>query len=256
MTPPALRIEGVEGGAEGAALFPGFVARGAATTLPAQFFTELLPLIDDAAELRVTLYALYAIARRKGTLRAVRVSQLASEEPLRHALAGCGADAALAPAIERAVARGSLLTLELEDGDTLCFMNSVAGRRNRERLRSGALTPPPGVRIAAPREQRGGIEADAPARVYEQEIGALTPAITDVLDAAAERWPADWIARALHLAARHNVRHWAYAESILRRWESEGTGEEGGTADAEPGADHARAERRDHGPYERVIRRS
>ncbi len=256
MTPQALGIEGIDDGAERAAPFPGFVARGTATTLPSQFFSELLPLIDDEAELRVTLYALYAIGRRKGTLRAVRVSQLASEEPLRRALACCGGDAALEPALGRAVERGSLLTLALEDGDTLCFMNSAAGRRNRARLRSGALAPPPGVRIAAPREQPASVEPDAPARVYEQEIGALTPAITDTLDAAGERWPAEWITKALRLAARHNVRHWAYVESILRRWESEGVGEEGGTADAQSGADHARAERRDHGPYERVIRRS
>ncbi len=253
MTPPALPIEGE---AERRTPFAGFVARGAATTLPAQFFSELLPQIDDEAELRVTLYALYAIGRRKGALRAVRVSQLASEEPLRRALAGCGGDAALAPALERAVARGSLLTLALEDGDTLCFVNTHAGRRNRERLRSGALAPPPGVRVAAPRDEPPGSGTDAPARVYEQEIGALTPAITDALDAAAERWPADWIVRALRLAARHNVRRWAYAESVLRRWEAEGIEEEGGTADAEPGQDHERSARRDHGPYERVIRRS
>ena len=263
MTPPALRVEGEReaqapdaGDTERTTPFEGFVARGAATTLPAQFFTELLPQIDDEAELRVTLYALYAIGRRKGTLRAVRVSRLASEDPLRRALAGCGGDAALAPALERAAARGSLLTLALEDGDTLCFANTDAGRRNRERLRSGALTGPPGVRVAAPREEPASSEPDAPARVYEQEIGALTPAITDALDAAAERWPADWIARALRLAARHNVRRWAYAESILHRWESEGVTEGGGTADAKSGADHARAEPRDHGPYERVIRRS
>lgn len=259
MTPPALRVEGVEGiedGGEQRTPFPGFVARGVGTTLPAQFFAELLPQIDDEAELRVTLYALYAIGRRKGALRAVRVSQLASEEPLRRALAGCGGDAALLPALERAVARGSLLTLALEDGDTLCFMNSAAGRRNRERLRSGAMTPPPGVRVAPPGGEPGGRERDTPARVYEQEIGALTPAITDALDTAGERWPAEWIAAALRLAARHNVRRWAYAESILRRWETEGAGEEGGTADAQPGSDHERAARRDHGPYERVIRRS
>ena len=46
--------------------FAGFVAGGAATTLPAQLFVELLPQIDDEAELRVTLYALYAIQRRRG----------------------------------------------------------------------------------------------------------------------------------------------------------------------------------------------
>ena len=87
-------------------------------------------------------------------------------------------------------------------------------------------------------------------------FGRGTPAITDALDAAAERGPADWIVRALRLAARHNVRRWAYAESVLRRWEAEGIEEEGGTADAEPGQDHERSARRDHGPYERVIRRS
>ena len=253
MTPPAMRSED---GSGRRAPFAGFITRGVATTLPAQFFSELLPLIDDEAELRVTLYALYAIGRRRGALRAVRISQLASEEPLRRSLAGCGGDAVLATALERAVARGSLLTLPLEDGDTLCFMNSAAGRRNRARLRSGALQAPPGVRIATPGEEAGDRDPDTPARVYEQEIGALTPAITDALDAAAERWPAEWIAAALRLAARHNVRHWAYVESILRRWESEGTGPEGGTADAQPGADHARSTARDHGPYERVVRRT
>jgi hypothetical protein len=38
--------------------FEGFVAGGVAVTLPAQLFTELLPVIDDPVELRVTLYAM------------------------------------------------------------------------------------------------------------------------------------------------------------------------------------------------------
>ena len=63
------RASGVGGGGPP---FEGFVTGGAAVTLPAQLFVELLPELHDEAELRVTLYALYAIGRCRGALRAVR----------------------------------------------------------------------------------------------------------------------------------------------------------------------------------------
>ena len=239
---------------EGAA-FEGFVAGGAATTLPSQFFVELLPAIDDEAELRVTLYALYAIGRQRGPLRAVRASDLAAEAPLRRALAPCGGDDALAPAIERAVARGSLLALALDEGDTLCFVNNEVGRRSLDRVRSGAATLPGGARLAASRPEPAALDASGPARVYEQEIGLLTPSTSGALAAACERYPEEWVTDALHEAARNNARSWAYAEAILRRWEREGKDEGSrSTRDASAQGAAARAAR-DHGPYERVIRR-
>ncbi len=236
--------------------FEGFVAGGVATTLPSQFFTELLPHIDDEAELRVTLYALYAIARQRGPLRAVRASQLATEEPLRRALAGCGGHDALAAAIERAAARGSLLTLALDDGDTLCFANDESGRRSLDRVDSGATPLPGGGR---PRVQPGapvGPEVSGPARVYEQEIGLLTPSTSEALGTACERYTEEWVTDALREAARNNARSWAYAEAILRRWEHEGK-DEGSRSTRDASAQGAAASAaRDHGPYERVIRRS
>ncbi len=236
--------------------FEGFVAGGAATTLPSQFFTELLPRIDNEAELRVTLYALYAIARQRGPLRAVRASQLATEEPLRRALAGCGGHDALAAAIERASARGSLLALALDDGDTLCFANDESGRRSLDRVRSGATPLPEGARLTAPREEHAGVGLAEPARVYEQEIGLLTPSTSEALGQACERYTEEWVTDALREAARNNARSWAYAEAILRRWEHEGK-DEGSRSTRDASAQGAAASAaRDHGPYERVIRRS
>ncbi|MDA1004490.1 MAG: hypothetical protein O3B31_14285, partial [Chloroflexi bacterium] len=78
--------------------FPGFRTGGLPITLPAQFFVELLPLITDEAELRVTLYALYAIARTRGEPRALRASVLAAEAPLLRALAAHGGTDAVVPA--------------------------------------------------------------------------------------------------------------------------------------------------------------
>jgi DnaD/phage-associated family protein len=237
-----------------AAPFEGFVAGGAATTLPAQFFVELLPEIEDEAELRMTLYALYAIGRVRGPLRAVRASQLAAERPLLRALARWGGAEAVRPALERAAARGALLACPLEDGDALYLVNTDSGRRSLLRLRAGALAAP-GVAVRpAPRDAG---PPGVPAQVYEAEIGVLSPSVSEALAAAGERYPEGWIVDALREAARSNVRSWRYAEAILERWGTEGRGD--ARAEGDPGArgGAGRAGRGpDHGAYEHVVRRS
>ncbi len=227
--------------------FAGFVTGGAATTLPAQLFVELLPKIDDEAELRVTLYVLYAIGRRRGELRAVRAGELAGEAPLLRSLERLGGADALAPALERAVRRGTLLACPLDDGDSLYFVNSEGGRRNLLRVRSGALAPPGAApsQSLSPSSQRPG----RPAEVYEQEIGALTPSVAEALAEAGGRYPQQWIVDALRLAAKSNARSWRYAEAILRRWDAEGRDD--ATADGDPGD----AARRHDDPYARLIHR-
>ena len=226
--------------------FAGFVAGGAATTLPAQLFVELLPQIDDEAELRVTLYALYAIQRRRGPLRAVRGSELAAESPLARALASRGGAEAVPAALDRAVARGTLLACALADGDALYFVNSEGGRRALLRVQSGALDAP-GARV---RERPPpALPPDRPAAVYEQEIGTLTPAVAEGLARAAERYPEQWTVDALRLAATSNRRSWRYVDGILRRWEVEGRDDETSEG-AAPGADAG------DDPFARVVRRS
>ena len=232
--------------------FEGFVTGGAATTLPAQFFVELLPEIDDEAELRVTLYALYAIARRRGELRAVRATELAAESPLVRTLERLGGAPALTPALARAAERGSLLACPLDDGDTLYFVNSEGGRRNLLRVQSGALAPPGVVpaAAAAASASASGQRPERPAQVYEREIGTLTPAVAEGLEQAAERYPEEWIVDALREAARSNARSWRYAEAILRRWDREGRN------DARPAGSPGGAASPGDDPYAHVIRRS
>jgi DNA replication protein len=228
--------------------FPGFVSGGAATTLPAQLFVELFPAIEDEAELRVTMYALYAIGRQRGPLRAVRATELAAQTPLARSFTHRGGADAIRAALDQASARGTLLALPLADGDALYFVHNEAGRRQLLRVRSGALEAP-GVALApaAPVAQ----PAARPAAAYEQEIGTITPSVAEALQAAAERWSEAWIVEAIGIAARRNARSWRYAEAILERWEAEGRDDATtGTTAGESASD------RDHGPYERVIHRS
>ncbi len=248
--------------------FPGFVPGGAAVALPRELFVELLPRIEDEGELRATLYALAAVAR-PGPRPGVRHSQLLGERPLLRQFERLSSGEliiAVEAALARAVERGSLLAVELPDGDLLYLALSEAGRRQRERLLAGTLAPPPtpsGWNRSA--NKRGGslqtatsAMSNGSAATYEREIGMLTPAVAEALAEADTRYPARWIEEALREAALHNARSWAYAEAILRRWEDEGRGPASTTTDGIGEGGHDASAGRDPGrsPYERVIRRS
>ena len=60
------------------------------------------------------------------------------------------------------------------------------------------------------------------ATVYEQEIGALTPIITNDILAVIDDYPLEWFTEAFREAARNNKRSWSYAEAILKRWKTDG----------------------------------
>jgi len=59
-------------------------------------------------------------------------------------------------------------------------------------------------------------------RLYETEIGILTPVISDALKAAEEDYPLEWFLPAFQEAARNNARSWNYINAILKRWKVEG----------------------------------
>ncbi len=63
------------------------------------------------------------------------------------------------------------------------------------------------------------------ARVFELEIGELTPVIREELEQAAETYPPEWIIDAIREAVKSNARKWKYVLAILKRWQVEGRGE-------------------------------
>ena len=227
--------------------FEGFRAGARASTLPAQFFTEVLPEIEDADELRVTLYALYAITRPGRPMLAMRASEMANEEPLARVFAQRGGASAVRRSLEAAANRGVLLSLALDDGDLLCFVHNEGGVRLRDRVAAGALeVPGGGARSARAVVAEPVARSSRPAAVYEQEIGMLTPAVASAIAEAEQKYPEEWIVEALREASARNARSWRYAAAILQRWETEGRSDEG------TGRDPGRSEAN---PYEHLIHR-
>lgn len=59
---------------------------------------------------------------------------------------------------------------------------------------------------------------------YEDNIGPITPIISDAVIYAYEHYPAKWISEAIGIAVKMNKRNWKYIEAILKRWKEEGYG--------------------------------
>ena len=203
--------------------FPGFPAgKVVYTPLPNLFFTELLPLIDDLAELKVTLHMFWRLYHMRGYPRCVSHTQLAADSTLLRSLKELGrpAEEALAEGLERAVARGTLIKVVAEGSDAAWyFANTAQGRRAVERLQRGEIRlPDAGHLVETPVElERPNIFV-----LYERNIGVLTPFIAEQLRDAEEMYPAEWIEDAFRIAAEQNVRKWAYVRRILERWATEG----------------------------------
>jgi DNA replication protein len=205
-------------------IFSGFTAGKIGTTpIPNPFFSELLPSIDHLGELKITLYIFWALYKKNGPFRYIRMAELAQDERLLSALQepGLSEEEALENALERAISRGTLLkaTLTFTEGpETFYFLNSPKGRAAIDAIQAGKWQP--------------SGESDAPIRLeielpniftlYEQNIGALTPMIAETLRDAEKQFPYSWIEEAIGIAVENNVRRWSYINAILEEWQIRG----------------------------------
>lgn len=193
------------------------------TPVPNLFFSELLPAIDHIAELKVTLYAFWALTQQDGPVRFLRLTDFLSDVTFIKGLGESTQQAtdALLEGIERAVARGTFLHVNVEGADgqmDLYFLNSERGRAAVEGITKGEWRPWPDD------EQPVSLLVDRPNIfvLYEQNIGALTPIIADELRDAEQTYPAGWIEEAIRIAVENNARRWRYVQAILERWRLEG----------------------------------
>jgi len=198
--------------------FSGFPSsRVRIVRLPEPFFTDLLPLVDDLDELKITLHVFYRLSRAEGDRRYVRHRDLL-EDPVLLAGLSAATGAAVEAALDRAVERGALLRAEAEiDGrrEVVYLANTPRGRAALAALRRGEPLP----EVAFP--PRPNIFV-----LYEENIGPLTPLIAEELKEAEETYPAEWIEAAFREAVALNKRSWRYVRAILERWRSEGRKDE------------------------------
>ena len=210
----------------------GFPVGFQSTPVPNPILSSYLEEIDDLAELKVVLRTLWLFHRKKGSPRPVRADELWSDRTIAAALDATGLDLekAVQKALDSAARRGILIRVAGESG-VLYYLNTPPERSAVSRLHADA--PPDST--PAPLEAWPATETRTRAPnvfvTYEQNIGELTPLVTELLEEAAAAYPAEWIVEAITEAVAHNARSWSYVARILERWASEGR------RNGEPGRD-------------------
>jgi len=199
--------------------FSGFPRKLRFTPVPNLFFSQLLPQIDDIAELKVTLHIFWALYGKRGYPKFVTYGELVGDKAL---MTGLGNGQALRQGLERAVSRGTLIHLALDregKSEDLYLLNTEGDREavariERRELDLGAL---PRKEPCLEAKEQPNIFA-----LYEENIGMLTPMIAEELKEAERLYPTSWIEDAFREAVSRNKRSWRYIARILERWAVEG----------------------------------
>jgi DNA replication protein len=197
-------------------------------TVPAAFLEDVAPEIATLEELHVSLAVFRIVASLDGEETPVAERMIVRDAPLRRALRRDGvtndADERIRQGLELAVGRGTLLRFVARQGrrQTLWYyLDTPVNRATVASMERGALAPPS---IVWEGDQPPTITVDRPNafRMYEQNIGPLTPLIADQISRAIEDYPADWIEDAIEEAVTYNRRSWRYILRILENWTATG----------------------------------
>jgi DnaD/phage-associated family protein len=202
--------------------FKGFTAvENQLARIPTSFFNDLLPHIDDLGELKLTIYCLWKLDQKEGTIKFLQRGDLLTDKQF---LQGLGNDLQeaidmLDHAIRRAIIRGTLIEVNLENKNGIIyFLNTPRGRAAIEGLRLGKW------QLEDFNEIDFNTVLDRPNvfQLYEANIGPLTPIIADILREVEKKYPSNWIEDAIRIAVENNVRRWRYVEAILHSWQEKG----------------------------------
>jgi DNA replication protein len=191
--------------------------------VPAPFFDDLVPLVDDLAELKVLLFCVWALPQKEKQFAYLRRDDFLRHAPLVQGLETACPDAppadTLDAALNHAVERGALLRATVNNTH-LYFFNTAHGREAVEQIKAGHWIP-------GDRDNPVEILPERPNiyQLYENNIGSLTPMIADELKDMETEFPEQWIEDAIRIAVENNARKLRYIRAVLQRWQSEGRNE-------------------------------
>ena len=200
--------------------FHGFPEKLRYTPVPAPLLGSLLGQIDDLAEMKVILRAVWLLHQKRTYPRYCLLADFLNDLTLVAALGGPSlAEVNIRRSLDRAVKRGTLASATIHG--TIAFtLNVDRDARALHQMSDDKQADYPPEKD--PSAWDGSTDQPNIFAMYEDNIGMLNPMIAEELKIAESSYPPTWIEESFRIAVVQNKRSWRYIANILDRWEREG----------------------------------
>lgn len=191
--------------------------------VPEQLFHFLLSDIGEEDVIKIVLFFLMKVMHIEGPFIYLEPEDFFQDPILVHSFSKTGENPR--QLIETSLKKTVELNLILEgivpsenQERRYYFLNSPKGRAAIKAIQSGKWNQKAN-QIGKGNFSEGDVNIY---KVYEENIGLITPLIADALKDAEISYPETWIYDAIRIAAEKNKRNWSYILAILKRWKAEG----------------------------------
>lgn len=193
------------------------------TPIPASFFTHALQSVEDLAQLKIILYILWWHSRCETSPPYITFKSFTKDKIF---MSGIGNDKrsqleSLKHGLQLAVEQKILLTASVtieKKNEEIFLLNTPEGQSAIGAIQKGNWE--------ATNDETYPIRLDLEFpnvfKLYEENIGPITPIIADALKEMENLYPPAWIEEAFEEAIKNNVRKIRYIEAILQNWQKEG----------------------------------
>jgi DnaD/phage-associated family protein len=182
--------------------------------IPEEFFSELLPEIEDLDELKLTILLLQALNQAEQGMGYFTLNQLSQDPTImknfNHEVGR------LERALHLALEDGVILKVNIDSIGAVYFVHTAKTKALVEGLGSGV------IKYADLKSVGRITQPKNIFKLYEENIGLITPMMAEILKADEEEYSAEWIAEAIKIAVQRNARNWKYVHAILESWKKEG----------------------------------
>ena len=188
--------------------------------IPESFISEHLSKINDPDLFRILLYIFWRFDKTKTEVMYITLESIIEDVVFSENFGTTGneIEIRILELLTKAIEQEILIICPNPEQAKidLYFYNSIRNQEIIELIKTGDL-------------QIGNLQNISLAsikpnvfKIYEENIGALTPMIAETLEDASNNYPVHWIKEAIQIAVENNVRRWNYIQAILDRWQEEG----------------------------------
>jgi DNA replication protein len=188
--------------------------------IPESFISEHLSKINDPDLFKLLLYIFWRFDKVKAQVKYITLESIIKDLAFSEFFGTTSNEIKIRilELLTKAIEQGILIICPNPEQAKidLYFYNSIRNQEIIELIKSGDLR--------VENLQNISLTSIKPNvfKLYEENIGPLTPMIAETLEDASNNFPINWINEAIQIAVENNVRRWKYIQAILNRWQEEG----------------------------------